>query len=363
MNPPQLVQAVDASPIRKGESLNASKKALQDTFGRRVSYLRLSVTDRCDFRCVYCMAEDMTFLPRKEVLTLEEMSLLSQAFIELGTKKIRVTGGEPLIRRGIVALCSNLTSIDGLEELCITTNGSKLGTLAAPLKEAGVKRINVSLDTLEDHRFKHITRFGELNDVLNGIDTAVKCGFDRIKINAVLMQNYNLHEAAHLARYAVEQGCDISFIEEMPLGDITSHARDAEFISSEDVRELLSKDFTFIEQSSIHDEHAGPTRYWNIEGYDGRIGFISPHSENFCESCNRVRVTASGRLLLCLGNEHSVDLRACLRDESLMNVSQREKLDRLKNTIIDAMQIKPEKHEFNLQEEPQILRFMNTTGG
>lgn len=340
------------------------REPLQDRFGRRVSYLRMSVTDRCDFRCTYCMAEDMTFLPRKEVLSLEEIVLVARAFTALGTQKIRITGGEPLIRRGVIDLIENLSKLDDLKELCLTTNGSQLSKLAKPLKSAGVNRINISLDTLDKQLFKEITRTGNIEDVLSGIDTAIAAGFKRIKINAVLMQNYNLHEAPALARYALERGCDISFIEEMPLGEISSHTRKVEFISSADVRELLSKDFHFNHQESpTEDTNAGPTRYWKVEGFDGRIGFISPHSENFCESCNRVRVTASGRLLLCLGNEHSVDLREHIRTPSFQNLNNLGKIESLKECIVQAMSIKPEKHEFNLDEKPQILRFMNATGG
>lgn len=348
--------------------------SLTDAFGRKVEYLRLSVTDRCDFRCVYCMAEDMTFLPRNEVLSIEEMTAVARSFAELGTKKIRLTGGEPLVRKGIVELFQNLSAIEPLEELCITTNGSRLAEFAAPLKAAGLNRINISLDTLDEKRFKELTRFGKLQDVLAGIDAACKEGFDRIKINAVLMKNYNLHEACDLARFALEKQCDISFIEEMPLGEIHSHSRDAEFVSSQEIKELLSKEFDLSEWNDTSNSAAGPSRYWQVKGYSGRIGFISPHSNNFCSSCNRVRVTASGRLLLCLGNEHSVDLRAVLREDSseprLAKQHPSEAMaesnlqsEKLKKVIRNSMDIKPEKHEFNLSEEPQILRFMNTTGG
>jgi cyclic pyranopterin phosphate synthase len=325
---------------------------LKDTFGRKIDYLRLSITDRCDFRCIYCMAEDMKFLPRKEVLSLEELTRLGQAFVDMGVSKIRVTGGEPLVRRDALVLFQQLGQIQQLQELCLTTNGSQLLDMAQPLVDAGVNRINISLDTLHQDRFKTLTRYGDLNTVLKGIDAAIKAGFKRIKLNAVLMKNYNLDEAIPLAEYALDRGIDISFIEEMPLGDIQSHARDVEFISSEDVRRILSKRFNLSSDTFVT---GGPSRYWKADGYSGKIGFISPHSENFCAACNRVRITASGRLLLCLGNEHSVDLRSVMRTHA----GNRE----LKQAIIQAMEIKPEKHEFDLAQEPQILRFMNATGG
>lgn len=340
---------------------NSNKdNTLVDGFGRRVDYVRISVTDRCDFRCIYCMAEDMTFMPRKEILNLEELTLLSQAFTELGVKKIRITGGEPLIRKGITQLLHNVSELNGLEQLCITTNGSHLVDMASQLKRAGVHRLNISLDTLDEARFTQLTRNGKLNQVLAGIDAALAAGFEKIKLNAVLMKNYNLHEATALTEFALQKNMDISFIEEMPLGDIHSHARDAEFISSADVRKQLSERFT-LEES--HASTGGPSRYWSVKGYTSKVGFISPHSANFCSSCNRVRVTATGRLLLCLGNEHSVDLRAVMRDSHFLAQPIDEQIHQLKNTIQHAMVIKPEKHEFNLSAEPQILRFMNTTGG
>ncbi|MBU2986505.1 GTP 3',8-cyclase MoaA [Saccharophagus degradans] len=326
---------------------------LIDSFGRQVTYVRLSVTDRCDFRCIYCMAEDMTFLPRKDVLTLEEFALLGRAFAELGVTKIRVSGGEPLIRKDVIQLFESLGAINSINDLCLTSNGSKLTELAKPLVDAGVHRINVSLDTLNEQRFKELTRFGDLNTVLKGIDAALNAGFKKIKLNSVVMKNYNLQEAADLATYALERGMDISFIEEMPLGEIHSHSRDVEFISSDELRNQLSNSF---ELTATNEDTGGPSRYWKARGYNAKIGFISPHSHNFCDTCNRVRVTASGRLLLCLGNEHSVDLRAILR-------AHPGEMEPIKEALINAMAIKPEKHEFNLEEEPQILRFMNMTGG
>ncbi len=330
---------------------------LTDRFGRKIDYLRLSVTDRCDFRCIYCMAEDMTFLPKKEVLTLEEMTLVARVFVSLGVEKIRITGGEPLIRKNVISLFRSLGKLTNLKELCVTTNGSHLSQYGSELVKAGVDRINISLDTLNSLKFKKLTRFGKLNDVLKGIESAKEAGFKRIKINSVLMQNYNLDEASNLARFAMDNGLDISFIEEMPLGEIKSHSRNAEFISSDNLREELGKTLDLKPDTY---ETGGPSRYWSVKGYENKIGFISPHSDNFCASCNRVRVTASGRLLLCLGNEHSLDLRKIIRDS---NQQKAELESLLASAIINAMQNKPEKHEFSLDDKPQIVRFMNATGG
>lgn len=328
---------------------------LQDRFGRTVRYLRLSVTDRCDFRCTYCMAEDMTFLPRKDVLSLEELALVAETFVSLGTQKIRITGGEPLVRRNIIELVESIGQLPGLQELCLTTNGSQLTEFAEPLKQAGVNAINVSLDSLDEQRFAELTRTGKLNKVLAGIDAARAQKFDRLKINSVVLKNYNLDEVFDLVDYALSRELDISFIEEMPLGDISSHSRAAEFTSSESLRNLLKRNFNL---HALNDDTLGPSRYWRAENYSSRIGFISPHSHNFCSTCNRVRVTAAGRLLLCLGNEHSVDLRSVLRTTP---AEQQQHV--LKETIIAAMDIKPEKHEFDLEDAPQVLRFMNATGG
>ena len=327
--------------------------SLIDNFGRKVSYLRLSVTDRCDFRCIYCMGEDMTFVPRAQILSLEELAQVAQAFTELGVTKIRVTGGEPLIRRNLLTLLTRLSSLPGLNELCLTTNGSRLREYAKPLVDAGVARINVSLDSLRPERFKTLTRHGDLATVLAGIRAAQKAGFQRIKLNSVLMQHYNVDEFLDLVRFALDNNLDISFIEEMPLGHVTSHARADEFISSHLLREQLQNHF-HLHPVSI--DNGGPSRYWEAQGYSSRIGFISPHSENFCGSCNRVRVTAEGRLLLCLGNEHGVDLRAIVRNHP-------GDKQRLRAAIVQSMSIKPEKHHFDLQGAPQILRFMNSTGG
>ena len=326
---------------------------LIDKFGRQVTYVRLSVTDRCDFRCVYCMSEDMTFLPREEVLTLEEISLLSQAFVELGVNKIRITGGEPLVRNGVVGLLGNIAKLDGLDELVITTNGSQLVKLAQPLKDAGVKRINISLDSLDPEKFKKVTRVGELSTVLAGIQAAKKAGFEKIKLNAVILKNRNDDEINRLVQYAMEQGLDISFIEEMPLGAISEHSREEAYYSSDQIKQDIEQQFELLASSKTT---GGPARYYEVAGYDNLVGFISPHSHNFCDSCNRVRVTASGLLLLCLGQEHSMDLKRVLRqgDASLYSVKQ---------ALIESMEIKPKGHDFKLSEQPVIFRHMSVTGG
>ncbi|MCF7964611.1 MAG: GTP 3',8-cyclase MoaA [Methylobacter tundripaludum] len=326
---------------------------LIDRFGRTVDYLRISITDRCDFRCLYCMAEDMTFLPRAQVLTLEEIYTLAQAFAELGVKKIRITGGEPLVRKGALELLQNIGRIESLNELVITTNGSQLETMAASLKEAGVKRINISLDTLDADKFKAITRTGDLAQVLRGIQAAKAAGFERIKINAVILKDRNHLEVNDLVRFAVDNGIDISFIEEMPLGVVSQHDRADAYYSSDLIKADLAKNFTLV---ATPEKTGGPSNYFNVAGTQTRVGFISPHSENFCSTCNRVRLTVEGRLLLCLGNEHSVDLKQVIR-------AHPGDMAVLKQAIVDAMLIKPEKHEFNINEQPVILRYMSMTGG
>ena len=326
---------------------------LVDRFGRTVDYLRISITDRCDFRCIYCMSEEMTFLPRAQILTLEEITFIARAFAELGVKKIRVTGGEPLVRKGALGLFQEIGQIDTLNEMVLTTNGSKLEEMSESLVDAGVKRVNISLDTLDADKFRQITRTGDLKKVLNGIQAAKKAGFERIKINAVILKDRNHQEVNDLVQFAVDNGIDISFIEEMPLGVVDSHNRAEVYYSSDSIKADLEQRFELI--PSV-DQTGGPSVYFNVAGTKSRVGFISPHSANFCSTCNRVRLTVEGRLLLCLGNEHSVDLKRVIR----ANPGDMEKL---KQTIIDAMLIKPEKHEFNLHEQPVILRHMSATGG
>lgn len=332
---------------------SAAAPQLIDRFGRKVDYLRISITDRCDFRCVYCMAEDMTFLPRSQILTLEEIHTLAKAFAELGVTKIRITGGEPLVRKGALELLENLGRIETLKELVMTTNGSHLEAMAQSIKNAGVRRINISLDTLDAHKFKAITRTGHLQQVLNGIQAAKSAGFEGIKINAVILKNRNHLEVTDLVQYAVDHCIDISFIEEMPLGVVHRHDRSEAFYPSESIKKDLSQKFSLI---ATTEKTGGPSNYYKVAGTQTRVGFISPHSENFCSHCNRVRLTAEGRLLLCLGNDHSVDLKEVIR-AAPGNTAL------LKQAIIDAMQIKPARHEFNIHEQPVILRYMNMTGG
>jgi GTP 3',8-cyclase len=330
--------------------------SLIDSFGRKITYVRLSVTDRCDLRCVYCMAEDMQFLPRKDVLSIEELHTLSETFTQLGVKKLRITGGEPLVRRGIITLLEKLGELPLLQELCLTTNGTRLPEYAQAIKDAGVERINISLDSLNPERFQQLTRIGKLEQVLAGIKAAQVAGFAKIKLNCVALKNYNADEAAQLVDFALHEGLDISFIEEMPLGRIDGHGRAAEFMSSLELQTLIQQQIAISPVTGSNTDSAGPARYWQADGYTSKIGFISPHSNNFCGSCNRVRVTATGKLLLCLGQEHSVDLRAALRESP-------DPQSELRARISGAMKDKPEKHEFDLHQEPQILRFMNMTGG
>ncbi len=330
-----------------------AEKQLLDGMGRRVDYLRMSVTDRCDFRCVYCMAEEMTFLPRQQILGLEEIARLARLFVSQGVKKIRLTGGEPLVRRGIVDLCREIAALPGLKELVMTTNGSQLVKLAQPLADAGVRRLNISLDSLDADKFRAITRTGNLNQVLAGIDAARVAGFASIKLNVVVMKGRNADEVPDLVDYAVERGLDISFIEEMPLGHV-GRSRGEAFCSSDEVRQLIGQRYNLFDST---ENTGGPARYARIEGHpDSRIGFISPHSHNFCDTCNRVRMTAEGRLLLCLGHENSIDMRALVRrhpttDEPLLKALQ------------SALQRKPARHEFASNGDVQVLRFMNASGG
>lgn len=330
-----------------------SENILVDRFNRVVDYVRISVTDRCDFRCVYCMDDEMQFVPRAQLLTLEEISKIAQAFTELGVKKIRITGGEPLVRRNVIKLFEDIGDLASLDELVLTTNGSQLSRMAKPLKDAGVKRINISLDSLDAEKFKRITRVGELEHVLHGIDTALATGFEKLKINAVILKNRNHDEVIDLVRYASERGMDISFIEEMPLGVIGDHDRAEAYYSSDEIKHDLEQMFELIPTTETTN---GPSKYFKLPETGTRVGFISPHSHNFCDDCNRVRLTCEGRLLLCLGQEHSVDLRKVIR-------AYPEDNEKLKQAIRDAMLIKPKGHEFNLTEKPIIFRHMNVTGG
>ena len=326
---------------------------LIDGFDRRISYLRLSVTDRCDFRCQYCMSETMEFLPRSEVLTIEELLRTARLFTELGVRKIRVTGGEPLIRRGVHELFEGLGALAGLDTLALTTNGSQLADSGYALRDAGVNAINISLDSLQDDRFKTITRIGDLDTVLRGIDRAVECGFDRIRLNAVILDGLNRDEVVPLTQYALEKGIDIAFIEEMPLGQVNVGGKPLAYVPSDTLQQELAKHFSLVPMTAS--DTAGPARDFLIAGSQTQVGFISPHSHNFCAQCNRLRISAEGRLLMCLGNEESIDLRGLLRTGSTD--------EEIKSTIIDSLSIKPERHVFDQPEEPQIVRFMNATGG
>lgn len=332
---------------------NLSASKLIDRFGRHINYVRISITDRCDFRCIYCMSENMTFLPRAQILTLEEIHTLAQAFVELGVEKIRITGGEPLVRKGALSLMENLGRLQGLRELVLTTNGSQLEKTAFALKAAGVRRLNISLDSLDPEKFHRMTRVGNLEQVLKGIEAAREVGFERIKLNSVILKNRNHGEVKELVAFATEKGLDISFIEEMPLGIVGDHDRADAYYSSDEIKRDLEKSFSLLPTTETT---GGPSRYFRVAGTATRVGFISPHSHNFCGSCNRVRLTVEGRLLLCLGNEHSVDLKRVLR-------ANPGNMDKLKKAIINAMAIKPEKHEFDIKAKPVILRHMSVTGG
>ena len=325
---------------------------LTDRFGRTVNYVRLSVTDRCDFRCVYCMAEEMTFLPRQQVLTLEEIARVARTFVDLGTEKIRLTGGEPLVRRDILELVREIGGY-GLRDFAMTTNGSQLPAMAEPLRKAGLKRLNISLDSLDADKFHRITRTGRLSQVLDGIDAARNAGFEGIKLNTVVMKGGNDEEVPELVEFARRKHIDITFIAEMPLGEISEHDRGEALCTSDEVRDIISRHH---ELTPTPEDSGGPARYYRMPDSGTKIGFISPHSHNFCSTCNRVRVTVEGRLLLCLGNEHSVDLRRVLRGHPVND-------EKLREAVINAMDLKPERHHFSSDGDVQILRFMNMTGG
>ena len=337
--------------------LSTSKEAmiqpLIDQFQRKINYLRLSITDRCDFRCVYCMNEDMTFLPRDEVLSLEESLRLVKIFTSLGVTKLRVTGGEPLVRKNIGWLFKELGQIKALKEVVLTTNGSQLVQHAPMLKNARVNRINISLDSLDPIIFKKITRTGDLKKVLLGIDEAIQQGFSNLKLNTVLMKGINDHEAMNLVHFAINKKIDISFIEEMPLGDI-DHTRKDTYISNDVVLKNLQSHFNLIPTTFTS---GGPAKYWQLANQSTKVGFISPHSHNFCDTCNRVRVSSKGELFLCLGQEEKIELMPLLRQYPNEDWP-------IQKAIIESMTIKPEAHDFNLEiNKPAVVRFMSHTGG
>ena len=329
---------------------------LVDPFARAITYLRVSVTDRCDFRCVYCMSEHMSFLPKADLLTLEELDRLCSAFVAKGVRKLRLTGGEPLVRRGIMTLVSSLSrhlKTGALDELTLTTNGSQLVKYATELKSHGVERINVSLDTLDPDKFRAITRWGELDKVIAGIDAAQAAGL-KVKINAVALKGVNEDELADLVAWAHGRGMDITLIEVMPLGDVGDD-RLAQYLPLSMVRARLAERFTMDE---IDHMTGGPARYVRVKETGGRLGFITPMTHNFCESCNRVRITCTGTLFMCLGQEDAADLRAPLRAS--------EGNDLLYAALDEAILRKPKGHDFVIDrrhKRPALSRHMSVTGG
>lgn len=342
-----------ADPIPTGRN---GTGPLIDPFGRAITYLRVSVTDRCDFRCFYCMSEHMSFLPKKDLLTLEELDRLCSAFVARGVKKLRLTGGEPLVRRDILVLFRSLSrhlASGALEELTLTTNGSQLGRFASELVDCGVKRVNVSLDTLDPQKFHAITRWGDLSKVLAGIDAAQAAGL-HIKINAVALKGENEDEIPALMEWAHGRGMDLSLIEVMPLGDVGTERVD-QYLPLSLVRSRLSAQYTL---SDIEYRTGGPARYVRVKETGGRLGFITPLTHNFCEGCNRVRVTCTGTLYMCLGQEDAADLRTPLR------ASEADEL--LQAAIDEAIARKPKGHDFVIDrrsKRPAVGRHMSMTGG
>ncbi len=353
---------MDSVEMKRGQNglqlsgRDEARPALVDPFGRDISYLRVSVTDRCDFRCVYCMAEHMSFLPKADLLTLEELDRLCSAFIARGVRKLRLTGGEPLVRRGIMTLFATLArhlASGQLDELTLTTNGSQLAKYAAELKSHGVRRINVSLDTLDPEKFRAITRWGVLPDVLAGIDAAQAAGL-QIKINTVALKGVNEDELPSLVTWAHGRGMDLTLIEVMPLGEIGEGRLD-QYLPLSLVRARLNERFTLEE---LDYRTGGPARYVRVAETGGRLGFITPLTHNFCKSCNRVRLTCTGTLYMCLGQEDAADLRKPLRAS--------EGNDLLHAAIEEAISRKPKGHDFIIDrrhQRPALSRHMSVTGG
>ncbi len=343
-------------PLAKAETLTESTAPMVDPFGRAITYLRVSVTDRCDFRCTYCMSEHMTFLPKKDLLTLEELNRLCSVFIAKGVRKLRLTGGEPLVRKNIMHLVRDLgrhVYAGTLDELTLTTNGSQLASHAAELYDCGVRRINVSLDTLDADKFRQITRWGDFSKVMAGIDAALSAGI-KIKINAVALKDFNEHEIPDLMRFAHDRGMDLTVIETMPMGEIEEDRTDR-YLPLSQLRASLEQQFTL---SDIPFKTGGPARYVNVKETGGRLGFITPMTHNFCESCNRVRLTCTGTLYMCLGQDDAADLRTALRaseDNALLS-----------QAIEDAILRKPKGHDFVIDrthKRPAVARHMSVTGG
>ena len=328
---------------------------LTDPFGRDISYLRISVTDRCDFRCFYCMSEDMTFLPKRDLLTLEELDRVCSVFIERGVRKLRLTGGEPLVRRNIMTLFAGLSrhlASGALDELTLTTNGSQLARFAGELAANGVKRINVSLDTLDPEKFRRITRWGDFGKVMEGIDAAQAAGL-RVKINAVALKDLNEDEIPRLLEWAHGRGMDMTLIEVMPLGEVETQRVD-QFLPLSLVRARLAERYTL---EDLDERSGGPARYVRVKETGGKLGFITPLTHNFCESCNRVRLTCTGRLYMCLGQEDAADLRTPLRLS--------EANETLEQAIEEAISRKPKGHDFIIdrRNRPAVSRHMSVTGG
>lgn len=331
---------------------------LIDPFQRAITYLRVSVTDRCDFRCVYCMSENMTFLPKKELLTLEELDRMCSNFVRLGVRKLRITGGEPLVRKGIMtffeSMSRHLDSGD-LDELTLTTNGSQLERYAQQLYDTGVRRINVSLDTLDEKKFADITRWGRLEQVLRGVDAALAVGL-RVKINAVALKDFNEEELPTITNWCADRGMDLTWIEVMPMGDIGNEDRLGQYWSLKDVRKAYEDSYAVTD---LAERTGGPARYVRLEETGQKIGFITPLSHNFCESCNRVRVTCTGEIYLCLGQEDMADLRGPLR-------ASPEDDAPLEEAIRAAIRLKPKGHDFDYSRQKldgQMPRHMSHTGG
>lgn len=347
-------------PLAEDGRTNRAEEApadnrLIDPFGRTVDYIRISVTDRCDFRCVYCMAEEMTFLPKKDLLSLEELEQVCRTFMSMGTRKIRLTGGEPLVRRNIIQLIRNLgaeVKAGYLDELTITTNGSQLTKMADDLAAAGVRRINVSLDTLDQDKFRLITRWGDLNKVLDGMKAARQAGLS-VKLNAVALKGVNDDELGDMVAWAGDQGYDMTIIEVMPMGDIGNEARIDQYLPVSVVRSRLARRFTLTDSAYAS---AGPARYVDVAETGRRLGFITPLTHNFCESCNRVRLTCTGQLYMCLGQEDNANLATALREQGEAG---------LRAAIIAAIARKPKGHDFviNRREAQAVGRHMNVTGG
>ncbi len=339
------------------EHVSSGAAPLIDPFARAITYLRVSVTDRCDFRCVYCMSENMQFLPKKELLTLEELDRMCTTFIGLGVRKLRITGGEPLVRRDIMTFFQGMKRhLDAgvLDELTLTTNGSQLSRFAEPLVAAGVKRINISLDTLDEAKFAQITRWGRLKQVMDGIDAAQAAGL-RVKINAVALKGFNEGELFTLQDWCASRDMDLTFIEVMPMGDLGNEDRIDQYWSLKDLRARLADRFTLTD---LPLRTGGPARYVELHETGQKIGFITPLTHNFCESCNRVRLTCTGQLYMCLGQEDMADLRAPLRASEGNTV--------LEDAIRKAISLKPKGHDFDYSRQAvdgQMSRHMSHTGG